>query len=212
MLRAAQQTGLLGRPAVRTQARHPGSTLTVDSTGLAARYVSAYYTQRQGQRGPQPTRRHPKLTAVVDAASHLVLGAIATRGPSHDAPQFGPVVRQAAAQLAALGVPVGCLLADAGYDAEPHHVLCREALAIPRVIINVNRRGAGRPRARYRRALDARFPRRAYGQRWHVESAFSQHKRRLGDALTARHPLAQRHEVLLRVLTHNLLILWCAQP
>jgi hypothetical protein len=36
---------------------------------------------------------------------------------------------------------------------------------------------------------------------------FSRHKRRLGSALTARRPRAQRRETLLRVLTHNLMIL-----
>jgi hypothetical protein len=35
----------------------------------------------------------------------------------------------------------------------------------------------------------------------------SRHKRRLGSALTARQPRAQRRETLLRVLTHNLVIL-----
>ncbi|MGI4798292.1 MAG: transposase [Janthinobacterium lividum] len=46
-----------------------------------------------------------------------------------------------------------------------------------------------------------------YQQRWHVESAFSQHKRRLGSALTARGNNAQQHELVLRILTHNLALL-----
>jgi hypothetical protein len=206
ILRRARRCGLL--PA-RGQ---PGATLAVDATGLAARYVSLYYTTRRFRAGGQPweflARRFPKLTAVVETQSHLVLGAIATRGPSHDAPQFGPVLRQTAAMATAADVPLAAVLADAAYDAERHHVLCHEQLQIPRVLIPVNRRGRTCARARYRRALDRRFPRRAYRQRWHAESAFSQHKRPLGDALTARHSLAQRHELLLRVLTHNLLILW----
>ena len=43
--------------------------------------------------------------------------------------------------------------------------------------------------------------------RWIVDSVFSRHKRRLGSALTARRPRAQRRGTLLRVLTHNLMIL-----
>ncbi len=52
-----------------------------------------------------------------------------------------------------------------------------------------------------------RFPRADYNQRWHVESGFSRHKRRLGSALTARRTPAQRRELVLRVLVHNLMIL-----
>lgn len=206
ILRAARRCGLLPAHGQR------GATLAVDATGLAARDVGLDYTTRRFRAGGKPweclARRFPKLTAVVETGSQLGLGAIATRGPSHDAPPFGPAMRQAAAVTTAAGVPLGAALADAAYDAERRHVLCREQLQIPRVLIPVNRRGRNCARARYRHALDRRFPRRAYRQRWHAASAFSRHKRRLGDALSARRPLAQRHEVLLRVLTHDLLILW----
>jgi hypothetical protein len=104
ILRRPRRRGLL--PA-RGQ---PGATLAVDATGLAARYVRLYYPTRRiraaGRPWELPARRFPKLTAVVETRSHLVLGAIATRGPSHDAPEFGPVVRQAAAITAAAGVPL----------------------------------------------------------------------------------------------------------
>src|SRR5215213_4752645 len=59
----------------------------------------------------------------------------------------------------------------------------------------------------YRRAMRRRFPRALDHQRWHAESGFRQHKRRLGSALTARGATAQQCEVVLRVLTHNLMIL-----
>ncbi|MFC7538228.1 transposase [Siccirubricoccus deserti] len=51
------------------------------------------------------------------------------------------------------------------------------------------------------------FPRALYHQRWHAESGFSQHKRRLGSALSARSGAAQAREIILRVLTHNLMLL-----
>jgi transposase len=40
-----------------------------------------------------------------------------------------------------------------------------------------------------------------------IESGFSQHKRRLGSALTARGDASQGRELVLRVLTHNLMLL-----
>jgi transposase len=52
-----------------------------------------------------------------------------------------------------------------------------------------------------------RFDRALYNERWHAESGFSQHKRRLGSALTTRHDDAQARELILRVLTHNHMLL-----
>jgi hypothetical protein len=62
------------------------------------------------------------------------------------------------------------------------------------------------PLTPYRRAMQRGIPRALYHQRWHAESVFSR-LNRLGAALTARRPGAQRREILLRVLTHNLMIL-----
>ena len=55
--------------------------------------------------------------------------------------------------------------------------------------------------------MTTRFPNRLYGQRWHVESMFSQHKRVLGSALRARTDATRERECYGRVLTHNLMIL-----
>jgi transposase len=100
------------------------------------------------------------------------------------------------------------ILADAGYDAEHNHVLCRKKLGIPSTVIPARKRTSRRwPTAKYRRQMRRRFFKRVYGQRWQVESAISRHKRRLGSALRARSWSAQKTECLLRVLTHNLMIL-----
>lgn len=48
--------------------------------------------------------------------------------------------------------------------------------------------------------------------RWQVESAFSRHKRLLGDALRSRSFPAWERECCLRVLTQNLMILAAADP
>lgn len=137
-------------------------------------------------------------------ASHLILGAVPGWGPSNDAPAFAPVLRQAAALLR-----LSAVVADAGYDAEAAHALCRGPLRIRRTAIRLNRRTAGRrwPRTRYRRQMRRRFPWRLYHRRQQAESVFSRHKRRLGAALTARTPTHQLAEQVLRVLTHNLMLL-----
>ncbi len=103
----------------------------------------------------------------------------------------------------------GTVLADAGYDAEHNHRLCREEMSVTRSVIALNRRNTGRrwPKTIYRRALRRRFPRVLYHQRGTSRAAFSQHKRYLISALTARDHQAQCYELILRVLTHNLMLL-----
>ena len=175
----------------------------VDATGLETRHVSAYFGLRRAGAGHRQ-RAWPKLTAVVHTASHLIAGAVPGVGPSQDSPDFAPAVRQAAELVA-----FDTALADAGYDAEHDHRLCREELGMRQTAIALNPRNGGdrRPKGPYRRALHESFPAGLYHQRWHAESAFSQHKRRLGSALTARGTAAQQGELVLRVLTHNLALL-----
>ncbi|UFN51776.1 transposase (plasmid) [Roseomonas sp. OT10] len=166
--------------------------------------MSEHFGRRRGNGSGHRQRAWPKLTAVLHIHSHLIIGAVTGVGPSQDSPNFAPALRQATAL-----VTLSMVLADAGYDAEHNHRLCRDELGIGRSIIALNRRNTGRrwPKTPYRRTLHKHFPRVLYHQRWHIESGFSQHKRRLGSALTARGNQAQRRELILRVLTHNLMIL-----
>ena len=77
---------------------------------------------------------------------------------------------------------------------------------------------SGRPTAKppprdqpLRRRMHHRFARGSdkavYGQRWQGETVNSMIKRNLGSALRARTAVRRRHELLLRVLTHNIMIL-----
>lgn len=184
----------------------PAPLVAVDATGLEARHVSAYFRMRRGEakRRGRRKRAWPKLTTVLHTHSHLIFGAVTGTGPTQDSPDFTPAMRQAVRLLA-----VDTVVADAAYDAEHNHRLCREELGLRASVIPLNPRSTGRrwPRTPYRRTLRRQFPHATYHQRWHAESGFSRHKRRLGSALTARSTPAHRRELILRVLTHNLMIL-----
>ncbi len=120
----------------------------VDATGLEARHVSAYFGLRRGGEGHR-RRAGPKLTVVIHAHSHLIIGAVPGVGPSQDSPDFMPALRQAAGL-----VRIDTALGDAGYDAEHNHRLCREDLGARQTVIRLNRRNTGRrwPKTPYRRA------------------------------------------------------------
>ena len=182
----------------------------IDATGYEARHASRYDVRRQGKRRRQKFR--PRRSAVLETASHLFLSAHVTRGPSQDSPQLKPTARAAATRC-----PLDTLLGDTAYDAEHNHAFGREELGIRSTVFPLNRRNSGRrwPQTRYRRQMKKRFRRRrgrrrhrrVYGQRWQIESGFSRKKRLLGSALRARQWACQKKEILLRVLTHNLMLL-----
>jgi hypothetical protein len=179
--------------------------VAVDAKGLETRHVSAHYINRRAS-STSSKKTWPKLTAVCHTATHLIAGVVAGRGPSSDSLAFAPAMRQAVTHLLPDRV-----LGDKGYDAEYIHRLCREELGIRSTVIPLNARNTGRrwSKTKYRRQTRKRFFNVKYGQRWQAESGFARHKRRLGSALAARSDATQNTEILLRVLTHNLLILRC---
>ena len=106
----------------------------MDATGFETRHISVHFVRRRGMR-PHWRCRWPKLTICGLNDSHLIAAATVTKGPTNDSPELPPLVRQAARRVELAGV-----LADAAFDAEHHHRLCREELGIPFTAIPVNRR------------------------------------------------------------------------
>lgn len=200
----AQGSGLIGAK--------PEAAL--DATGLESRHTSQYFFKRAGRK--HSARLWTKLTVVCHTQSHFFTAATVSTGPSNDAPQLRPAMSQAS-----LVVTWDRLLADAAFDSEESHRLCREELDVRSTVIPLNRRNGGRkwPRTRYRRQMKKRFRKRpkgsrykrAYGQRWQVESAFSRHKRLLGAALRGKSDESRARECYLRVLTHNIMLLAATQ-
>lgn len=194
IFRRARQCKLIGKRA----------QIAVDATGLESHHVSRYYVWRRGYKR-FGRRQWPKLTVACHTRTHLLPGAFVSWGPSQDSPQFAPTLRQAATKARWDQV-----LGDAAYDAEHNHVLCRDILDIRSTVIPARRRNSFKwPKTKYRRQMKKCFFRKIYGQRWQVESAFSRHKRLLGAFLRSRNEASQFNECLFRVLTHNLMILWC---
>jgi hypothetical protein len=113
---------------------------------LESGHRSAYFVRRRAKghkdaKNPlfQATTytRFPKLTLLADCATHLILAWLTGTGPEPD-------VGELRALLAHLprGVTLLKLLADAGFDSEPNHKLCRDDHGIQSVMPATH----GRPR------------------------------------------------------------------
>ena len=152
-------------------------------------------------------RRMPKLSLAVQASSHLILAACATIGMDADSSYFAALASRAQGRL-----PLDTLVADKGYDAEVNHVLGRQGLGL-RTLIPVRscRAGAAGTTGYYRQLMNRCFQKPAnqwcYHQRWQVETVNSMVKRNLGSACRARSGRGRKKELLLRAVTHNLMIL-----
>lgn len=194
---------------------------------LESHHVSRHFEKRQRQtarqgRKKQRTRKQkqydanrrraavnkrlPKLSLAVHAASHLILSAKATTGLGADHAHFPLLLLNAAERM-----HLETVLADAGYDSEDNHRLARDELKIRSLIpATCGRPGAHGPTGHYRRLMRRRFKRgsekRFYGQRWQAETVNSMIKRNLGSACRAKTPAGRKKDMLLRAITHNLMI------
>jgi hypothetical protein len=201
--------------------------VTLDSSMFESHHVSRHFEKRQRQierdkrkkglkysekaaadrRRSRVVRSLPKLSLAVASNCHLILAARATTGGGADQPFFKPLLADARRRA-----KFGAVVADAGYDGEPNHRIAREIFGIRSIIPpNTGRPTNKPPPARYRRQMYFRFKRKADkktdGQRAQSETVNSMIKRNMGSALRAMTSRRRSRELLLRVITHNIMIL-----
>ncbi len=188
-----------------------------DSTGLESGHCSRYFTNRRKHsknKGdphsddsgePVSYRRYPKLSVLIDTATHFILSTHRGIGPRPDVDELAPLLDD----LPEFIQPRHGLF-DAGYDSEANHQRLAERHIfglIPPTVGRPSNKPAASP---IRRAMQHLFEHPEvfdFGQRWQVESVMHMIKRRQGTATTARRDHTRHHELGLIALTHNLLIL-----
>src|SRR6516164_3574277 len=181
----------------------------LDSTGFQCGHASSYYTRRRAGDSKKPVfyKHYAKLELAVDCASHFIVAAMAGRGPAVDVDRFVPLLDRALKH-----VLLDCVLADAGYDSEPNHRYAREGRGVRSFIPATHGRPTTKlPSGRYRRRMRLRLDKNygSYGQRWQVETVHSMIKRRLATHVAARTYWSQSRELMLLIVSHNIMILLC---
>ena len=164
------------------------------------------------RRRSRTAKRLPKLSLAVASSCHLILAARATTGLGSDHPHFAPLLRAARRRAA-----VRVVVADAGFDSGANHALAWDELGLAAVIPPSIGRPSDKPPADpWRGVMRERFDRDAdadlYGQRWQVETVNSMVKRNLGSACRATTARRRSYELLLRCLTHNIMVLEGSEP
>jgi hypothetical protein len=189
----------------------------VDSSGFDAHHASRYFIWRrdnQPQDEKRPKKRHSykrygKLMLIIDCATHAILAAVASVGPTPDVAELDQVLLELPCSQRVMH-----MVGDAGFDSARNHRLLREDHGIRSTIPPETGRPiqipGALPQDPYRRLMKTRFNTKAYRKRPQVETVFSMLKRNLGSALRARSHWGRARDLFLRVLTHNiaLALLW----
>jgi transposase len=201
--------------------RQLGKTLAIDSTHYDTHHRSRHYERRCRQtaapqrkaadsRRSRTARTTPKLMIGVDTASHLILSVRCKAGMGSDAPDFDDLLYAAWRRH-----DVREVLADAGYDSEANHCIARLDMNVRSWIkTGIGRRTIKKASGRYRRLMQRRLigsqAGRPYARRAQAETVMSMLKRNLGDSLRARKPHRRKMELMLKAITHNLMIIRCS--
>jgi hypothetical protein len=205
---------------------HP---LAVDSTYYESRHVSRHYERRchqtrrrlrakDSEKGRSRTRAGtvrglPKLAVAVATGCHLILSAWTGTGAGSDHVHFESVVFDAWRRVPHRRFKVAL---DAGYDSEDIHDLGRRDMGLATLIpptIGRKPKTGGPPPTRWRRlmkrllATPASRRRCGYTARWQSETVNSMTKRNLSCELRGKTAWSRRRDLLLKVLTHNVMIL-----
>jgi hypothetical protein len=183
-----------------------------DSSGFDAHHTSRYFvwrtSGRKKQKGPKKRtsyRRFGKLMLVVNTATHAIMAAVPSVGPTPDIDQLEEVLDQVPRS-----VTIKRMVLDAGFDSAYNHQLLRDYHGILSVIPPLHGRPAKDPNAlptdKYRRLMKTRFNVKAYRRRGQIETVISMLKRNLGSALRGRSYWSRCRDLLLRVVTHNVML------
>jgi hypothetical protein len=185
-----------------------------DSTGFDTHHASRYFIWRRdnqtakGESRPQKRatyRRYGKLMILICCATHLVLAATASAGPTPDIDQLEELMGRVTP-----AATIERLVADAGFDSAHNHKLLREEHGIVSTIppkIGRPSLNGKLPSDPYRRLMKTRFNTKAYRRRGQVETVMSMLKRNFGTCLHGRTYQSRRRDMLLMVLTHNIAIM-----
>ncbi|MFY9717360.1 MAG: transposase [Thermoplasmata archaeon] len=185
------------------------ATVAVDSSGFCTTCMGSYCTEKH-----DPGRKHRwvKAHVIIGVKAHVVLDVIVTDENGADCPQFAKLL----AGVKSAGFTPEIVVADKAYLSHENFRLVDEFGATAYIPFKVNSisnevrriRGVKTPPAWDRayhlfQANREQFAAK-YHQRSNVEATFSAIKRKLGESLLSKNPLARFNELLAKILAYNI--------
>ena len=173
----------------------------VDSTGFGTHSFYRHYSAKYGH--DQYSRDYLKLHIMVGTKTNVVTAAEVTDRHTNDSPMLLGLLADTAAYFKVQEVS-----ADKGYSSHRNVGTITGFGAAPLVAFKVGATGEGKSRIWNKAFHYFQMNRDEFLARYHrrsnVESTFSAMKRKFSDTLRSKTPVAQRNELFLKVLCHNL--------
>lgn len=180
------------------------TTFAADSTGFGIQRFYRHYSAKYGH--DQYSRDYIKCHAMVGVKTHAIVAVEITDRDTHDATQFKRLVDSTAQRFSMNEVS-----ADKAYISKDSVTLVESHGASPFIPLKPNYNDDPKVPAWNKLYHLYHFRREEFLQHYHQrsnsESAFSAMKRKFGDFIRSRTPVAQVNELLLKVLAHNVVCL-----
>ncbi len=181
-----------------------GGAISPDSTGVRTTQFGAWMGEKHGDKREH---RWVKVHAIVGTKTHIVIDAIVDDSKSADCPQFEPLLRGA---LEA-GFRPGTVPADKGYLSRDNYSLAASLGIEAFIPFKVNSVGQPKGSPAWRTAFPLFEAKREewdanYHLRSNVESVFSAIKRKFGETIRSKNPVAQVNETYCKLIAYNLTV------
>lgn len=178
------------------------SKFAIDSTGFGTKVYKRWFDAKYGREMKEAT--WIKAHAMIGTNTNVVSAVQVTDDSVGDAPMLPTLVQSTERNFK---LAFSDVTADKAYLSHANLAAIEHAGAYPYIPFKVNSKGEGS--AAWRRMFGLFLFKQAeflvhYHQRSNVESTFSMIKRKFGGALRSRNFVAQRNELLCKVLCHNL--------
>ena len=188
-------------------------TFAVDSSGFRTNSFGDYCREKYGAR---VHNTWVKASILIGTKTHIIPAVILSDGHAADCPQFPGLVDGAVAA----GFVLNEVYADKGYLSAENFEAVGRAGGTPYIMFKQNSRGSrrgGGPKALGHSPLwkrmwhlfhaDPTTYLAHYHGRSNVESVFAAIKKKLGETLRSKNPVAQRNELLCKILAYNITVL-----
>lgn len=177
----------------------------IDSTGFATSTYARWFDEKYGSGAKRGARQFVKCHLMSGVESHVVTSVEVTEGSAADAPFLPELVASTARRF-----QVHEVFADKAYLSRNNLECIHTHMAVPFIPFKVDSKGDGNDlwaRLYHFFHLNRTEFLAHYHQRSNVETVFSMMKKKFGSAVRAKTEPAQRNEVFLKVLCHNLCVL-----
>jgi transposase len=175
----------------------------IDSTGFRTTSFSVYNGMKHGQ-----TKEHKWLKAhmCVGVKTNIVAAVTITDGNSNDSPQFSPLIKQTSE-----GFTIKEVSADLAYSSKKNLELVSSVGGVPYIPFKKNVTGKARGSSMWAKMyhyfqLNRDEFMECYHKRSNIESTNAAIKRKFGETLKSKNPIAQVNELLSKIIAYNLTV------